>query len=321
MDAAVAALERVDAFLGGLVDALPADALLVIASDHGNVEDVTDRPHPKPRSRPRARARGRADRAAPRATITDVAPDLLRLLDVRRRSLSILNRPHRRSRAIRAVLYDFDGTLADSTELIMRCYRHTMAAHLGEAPPDEEWLSRLRHPAGGRRSGRFARSDAEQPAMLETYMRFQRASTTRAAPALSRARWRRCAAWRRAASPLAIVTSQHRESTLRGMELCGLVDHFPEIVTPEDVTHAKPHPEPVLAALSGWAWRPRRRSSWATRPTTWRRGGPRGRAPPRPSGGPFPARRWKPSGPTSSSRSRGGAGARGRRGRRRSARR
>ena len=42
---------------------------------------------------------------------------------------------------IRAVLYDFDGTLADSTELIMRCYRHTMAAHLGECPPDEAWLA------------------------------------------------------------------------------------------------------------------------------------------------------------------------------------
>jgi len=37
---AVAALERVDAFLGALADALPPDALLVVSSDHGNVEDV-----------------------------------------------------------------------------------------------------------------------------------------------------------------------------------------------------------------------------------------------------------------------------------------
>jgi phosphoglycolate phosphatase-like HAD superfamily hydrolase len=42
---------------------------------------------------------------------------------------------------IRAVLYDFDGTLADSTELTMRCYRHTMRTHLGEVLPDEVWLS------------------------------------------------------------------------------------------------------------------------------------------------------------------------------------
>ncbi len=37
---AVAALERVDAFLGGVLETLPTDALLVVASDHGNVEDV-----------------------------------------------------------------------------------------------------------------------------------------------------------------------------------------------------------------------------------------------------------------------------------------
>lgn len=39
--AAVAALERVDAFLGGLLPELDAATLLVLASDHGNIEDVT----------------------------------------------------------------------------------------------------------------------------------------------------------------------------------------------------------------------------------------------------------------------------------------
>jgi beta-phosphoglucomutase-like phosphatase (HAD superfamily) len=32
---------------------------------------------------------------------------------------------------IRAVLFDFDGTLADSTELIMRSWRHMMRTHHG----------------------------------------------------------------------------------------------------------------------------------------------------------------------------------------------
>jgi predicted AlkP superfamily pyrophosphatase or phosphodiesterase len=40
LDGAIAALERVDAFLGALADALPSDTLLVVSSDHGNVEDV-----------------------------------------------------------------------------------------------------------------------------------------------------------------------------------------------------------------------------------------------------------------------------------------
>jgi 2,3-bisphosphoglycerate-independent phosphoglycerate mutase len=43
-DESVEAVERVDAFLGGVLGALPADTLLVVASDHGNIEDV-DREH------------------------------------------------------------------------------------------------------------------------------------------------------------------------------------------------------------------------------------------------------------------------------------
>jgi hypothetical protein len=41
MEVAVGALERVDAFLGGLVPALPPETLLVLASDHGNIEDIS----------------------------------------------------------------------------------------------------------------------------------------------------------------------------------------------------------------------------------------------------------------------------------------
>jgi len=36
---AIAAAERLDAFLGGILAALPADVLLLLASDHGNLED------------------------------------------------------------------------------------------------------------------------------------------------------------------------------------------------------------------------------------------------------------------------------------------
>lgn len=41
MDEAVEALERVDAFLGGVLKALPPGTLTVLASDHGNIEDIT----------------------------------------------------------------------------------------------------------------------------------------------------------------------------------------------------------------------------------------------------------------------------------------
>jgi pyrophosphatase PpaX len=148
---------------------------------------------------------------------------------------------------IRAILYDFDGTLADSTELIMRCFRHTMTEHLEVCPPDEQWLSGFGTPLEPQ-IRRFARSEVEFRSMLESYRAHQREhhdTLLRPFPGAVET----VAALAERGFQLAIVTSKHRRGTLRGMELCGLTSHFPEIVTPEDVTHAKPHPEPVLTAM------------------------------------------------------------------------
>jgi 2,3-bisphosphoglycerate-independent phosphoglycerate mutase len=76
----VSALEKVDAFLGALAVALPADALLVVCSDHGNLEDVrgghTTNPVPLLAAGPGRHA------LADARSILDVTPAILRLLDI-----------------------------------------------------------------------------------------------------------------------------------------------------------------------------------------------------------------------------------------------
>ena len=148
---------------------------------------------------------------------------------------------------LRAVLYDFDGTLADSTELIMRCYRHTMTTHLGECPPDEEWLSGFGTPLDTQLA-RFARSPEEAVAMADTYREHQNLHHDHLLRPFPGAQETVAELARRGVA-LAIVTSKYRRGTLRGMDLCGITDHFDVIVTPEDVENPKPHPEPVLFAL------------------------------------------------------------------------
>jgi pyrophosphatase PpaX len=148
---------------------------------------------------------------------------------------------------VRAVLYDFDGTLADSTELIMRCYRHTMTTHLGHCPPDEEWLSGFGTPLETQ-IDRFARAPEESLAMLETYRSYQREHHDRLLHPFPGSVETVEALLERDVR-LAIVTSKNTRGTLKGLELCGLLKHFEVVVTPEHVTHAKPHPEPVLFAL------------------------------------------------------------------------
>lgn len=41
MENAIDAVDRVDAFLEGVLETLPDDALVIVSSDHGNIEDVT----------------------------------------------------------------------------------------------------------------------------------------------------------------------------------------------------------------------------------------------------------------------------------------
>lgn len=148
---------------------------------------------------------------------------------------------------VRAVLYDFDGTLADSTELIMRCYRHTMRTHLGECPPDEAWLAGFGTPLETQ-IARFARGPEEHEAMLASYRAYQdEHHDTLLTPFPGAAET--VAELARRGVPLAIVTSKLRRGTLRGMDLCGITDHIPVIVTPEDVRNPKPDPEPVRVAL------------------------------------------------------------------------
>lgn len=77
MEPAVEALERVDAFLGGLMAALPEGATIVIASDHGNIEDVRVQ-HTRNPALGMVIGAGAGD--AKLSAITDVVPFIRRLL-------------------------------------------------------------------------------------------------------------------------------------------------------------------------------------------------------------------------------------------------
>ena len=78
---AKAALERLDAFLGGVLAALPPDVLLVVASDHGNIEDVRTG-HTRNPALCLVVGEGHAEVSRAIHDLADIAPALLRHLVV-----------------------------------------------------------------------------------------------------------------------------------------------------------------------------------------------------------------------------------------------
>lgn len=153
----------------------------------------------------------------------------------------------RHDRSWRGVFFDLDGTLADTVELILMSYRHTMRTHLGEDLPDEHWLATLGQPLPVQLAA-FARDDDEFSAMRETYVTYQRSVHDRivrpfpgAIEVLSELR--------RRGVGLAIVTSKARGIARRTMEVCGLWDRVDVVVCGDEVERGKPDPEPVRRAL------------------------------------------------------------------------
>src|SRR5947207_13204689 len=73
----------------------------------------------------------------------------------------------------RVVLFDLDGTLADTVPLILRCYRHTMKAHRGRELPDELWVRTIGRPLRSAFAD-FATDADEVDRMVATYVGFQR---------------------------------------------------------------------------------------------------------------------------------------------------
>jgi pyrophosphatase PpaX len=145
------------------------------------------------------------------------------------------------------VLFDLDGTLADTVELIVRCYRHTMTVHLGEAPPDERWLAGIGMPLRDQLKG-FARDPDEVGRMAETYAAFQRTiHDGMVAPYPGAVEV--VGALRGQGVPVGIVTSKRHGMAERTLERCGFGGMYDVLVGADDVARGKPDPEPVLLAL------------------------------------------------------------------------
>lgn len=154
--------------------------------------------------------------------------------------------PHR-DHPIRTVLFDLDGTLLDSIELILGGYRAMMMEHHGEVPPDTVWLHGIGTPLRDQIAA-LAKDAVQAEAMFHTYVDYNVTNhDALAGPYAGVGPLVRDL--HAAGAALGIVTSKRMVGAERGLRRMGLDDVFPAVVAVDTVTNAKPHPEPVLRAL------------------------------------------------------------------------
>ena len=144
-------------------------------------------------------------------------------------------------------LFDLDGTLIDSVELILRSYRHTMQAHRGMVPPDAMWLKGIGTPIRVQLR-EWTEDLVEIEEMAATYSKYNMGhhdALVRPFDGIVSA----VRTLKEDGKRIGLVTSKVRTGAIRGLKVAGLEAFFDVIVGADDVRHPKPHPEPVLMAL------------------------------------------------------------------------
>jgi pyrophosphatase PpaX len=147
----------------------------------------------------------------------------------------------------RVYLFDLDGTLIDSVELILKSFHHTREQHFGDRLSDDYYLEIL----GLTLRDTFKRmADSPQAveAMVKTYVAHNldhHDAMVRAYPGIVEV----VRELVRRGARLGLVTSKLHDNARRGLRVVGIEDAFEVVIGAEDVTRGKPDPEPVLLAL------------------------------------------------------------------------
>jgi pyrophosphatase PpaX len=153
-----------------------------------------------------------------------------------------------------AVLFDLDGTLIDSIELILNSAKHAFRDREGHVPSDAEWLTGIGIPLAAMFK-RYARDDAEVDALILKYREYQLANHDRLVKCYDQV-VETVDFIRAAGHPVAIVTSKTGWLARRGLDHVGLGPHFDVIVGCDICERHKPDPQPVHIALEKLGYQP-----------------------------------------------------------------
>jgi len=148
------------------------------------------------------------------------------------------------NRKITTLLFDLDGTLINTNDLIIQSFRHTFVTH-GLQVADEEIYRYFGQPLHDQ-FALFAPGQEEQ--LIATYRKFNsdmHDQLTQGFAGIDAL----LAELEQRGYRLGIVTSKIRPIVQRGLRLFNLERHFELLVCAEDTDKHKPHPAPVQKAL------------------------------------------------------------------------
>lgn len=153
---------------------------------------------------------------------------------------------------VRAVLFDVDGTLLDTTEFIYRGFEHALATH-GHTIHSRDMIAALMGKPLDVCYQQLA-PDGDAELLCDTHRTWQTTQLHLAQPFAGIPET--LAALHAAGLRMAAITTRSRRTSVDTLRLTGLLPFFDLVLSGEDVTHLKPHPEPLHKALTALALTP-----------------------------------------------------------------
>jgi len=146
--------------------------------------------------------------------------------------------------SIRTILFDLDGTLIDTNELINASFQHTF--HSYNLSFTKEQILEFNGPP---LLDTFKRIDPERAdLMVATYREHNLAEHDNYVTAFPEV-VETIEKLHHHGIKLGIVTTKIKKTVTMGLTLTGLDRYFNTVITYDDVIHPKPHPEPVWKAM------------------------------------------------------------------------
>src|SRR5699024_11654308 len=145
---------------------------------------------------------------------------------------------------IQTVLFDLDGTILDSNELIIKSCEYTIDYYNIVLPKEQ-----LKEFNGPRLMDTFATyNPGYEEEMVKTYRTHNHEHHEEYVKLFPQV-IETIEAMQERDIKMGIVTAKMRNAVQLGMELTGLDNYFQTVVTVDDVKHSKPHPESVYKAM------------------------------------------------------------------------
>jgi len=148
---------------------------------------------------------------------------------------------------IKAVLFDFDGTLIDTNKLIFESYRKAYREVLNKEMTMEEILFLYGKPLHSSLIEQFGSEIGEK--MYSVYRKYNEDNHDILAKGFLGAS-EGVRTIHKMGLKIGIVTSKRLHMVERGLKIMGLNGIFDVIITPDDTKKTKPDPEPVLCGCT-----------------------------------------------------------------------